>query len=577
MRNVYLVQVNERYGDNVFLPFSVGLIQAYCQSLDWVNKHYKFKELIYLRERLEQIVERMETPDVVGFSCYIWNWEFNKALAKKVHEFYPECLIVFGGPHVPIKGEIPNYVDVVTHHEGEVAFSETLRHRCGIGDGFNLIPRMSSRVTDLGILPSPYLSGVFDSLLDAPYRFHASQETHRGCPYSCSFCDWGSAVMTKVRAFDTDRLVQEFEWMGQHRIELLYNCDANYGLLPRDLELTKSMVSVKERYGYPQTFRAAYAKNSNQKVLDISRVVHGAGMSKGTTLSFQSLDASALREIRRSNIKIDDFKSLLSIYRQEGIPTYTELILGLPGETYDSFARGIEQLLEAGQHEGLNVYLLAILPNAEMSDPVYQKKYGMRLVRSPLLQQHVTPSLDGVQEYCEICIETEKMPLTDWVHAYMFAWAVQTFHGFGLLREVAMYLREFHRVMYREFYEWLLQTARQRPRSLLGEEYTRTLVHAYHGLEGEQWGAVDVRYGNVVWPMEEFTYLNIAAQQSERFYQEMALLLRLQWDDVDVSMRLGWDRVQVRTAASFGGDLEEFAKQAVWYARKRLLKEPVEV
>ena len=186
---------------------------------------------------------------------------------------------------------------------------------------------------------------------------------------------------------------------------------------------------------------------------------------------------------------------------------------------------------------------------------MYQKKYGMRLVRSPLLQQHVTPSLDGVQEYCEICIETEKMPLTDWVHAYMFAWAVQTFHGFGLLREVAMYLREFHRVMYREFYEWLLQTARQRPRSLLGEEYTRTLVHAYHGLEGEQWGAVDVRYGNVVWPMEEFTYLNIAAQQSERFYQEMALLLRLQWDDVDVSMRLGWDRVQVRTAASFGGDL----------------------
>ena len=577
MRNVYLVQVNERYGDNVFLPYSVGSIQAYCQSLEWVNKYYEFKELIYLRERPEQIVERMETPDVVGFSCYIWNWEFNKVLAKKVHESYPECLIVFGGPHVPIKGEIPDYVNVVVHYEGEVAFSETLRHRCGIDGSSSPTLRMSSRITDLVILPSPYLSGVFDRLLNAPYRFHASQETHRGCPYSCSFCDWGSAVMAKVRAFATERLVQEFEWMGQHRIELLYNCDANYGLLPRDLELTKSMVSVKERFGYPQAFRAAYAKNSNQKVLDISRVVHKAGMSKGTTLSFQSLDGETLREIRRSNIDIDNFKSLLSTYRQEGIPTYTELILGLPGETYDSFTRGIEQLLEAGQHEGLNIYLLSILPNSEMGDTAYQQKYEMKLIVSPLLQQHVTPSQDGIQEYCTICVETAKMPLTDWVHAYMFAWAVQTFHGFGLLREVAMYLREFHRVTYREFYEWILQTARRRPNSLLGEEYIRTLACVYRGIEGGSWGEVDTRYGNIIWPTEELTYLNIAAQQSERFYQEMALLLRLQWDDVDVSMRLGWDRVQVRTAALFGGNLEEFAKQAVWYARKRLLQEPVEV
>src|SRR3990167_6533160 len=166
MRNVYLVQVNERYGDNVFLPYSVGSIQAYCQSLEWVNKYYEFKELIYLRERPEQIVERMETPDVVGFSCYIWNWEFNKVLAKKVHESYPECLIVFGGPHVPIKGEIPDYVNVVVHYEGEVAFSETLRHRCGIDGSSSPTLRMSSRITDLVILPSPYLSGVFDRLLN---------------------------------------------------------------------------------------------------------------------------------------------------------------------------------------------------------------------------------------------------------------------------------------------------------------------------------------------------------------------------------------------------------------------------
>mgnify|MGYP001594940855 CR=1 FL=1 len=583
MRNVYLVQVNNTFGDNCFLPYSVGLIQAYCQSLEWVNKEYYFKELIYLRERPDAIVERMENPDVVGFSCYIWNWEFNKVLAKKVRESYPGCLIVFGGPHVPmspeLQADIPYYVDVVVHHEGEVAFSGILRDRCsGIAVGFDSLGQPEvARLNDLAVLPSPYLVGVFDPLLKAPYHFHASQETHRGCPYSCSFCDWGSAVMSKVRAFDGDRLICELVWMGQNKIELLYSCDANFGLLPRDLDLTKAMVAVKEKYGYPQQFRAAYAKNSNQRVLDISRVVHRAGMSKGTTLSFQSMDGTTLREIRRSNIKIEDFKSLLETYRQEGIPTYTELILGLPGETYDSFTHGIETLLEAGQHEGLNIYLLAILPNAEMGDVTYQAKHGMCAIWSPLLQQHATPNQDGIQERFRLCIETATMPTFDWVKAYMFAWAVQTFHGFGLLREVAMYLHDVQGVLYREFYEWLLQVAAQRPATLLAEEYRRTLAIVKRGLVGGQWGEVDLRYGNITWPTEELTYLNIAAQQCERFYDEMNILLRLRWPDlVDVSIRVSWDRVQIRTSEEFGGDLEEFARQAVWYARKRLLQKPVE-
>ena len=942
MRNVYLVQVNNRFGDNVFLPYSVGLIQAYCQSLDWVNKEYCFKELIYLRERSDAIVERMENPDVVGFSCYMWNWEFNKVLAQKVRESYPDCLIVFGGPHVPksvaLRRDIPDYVDVVVHHEGEIAFSEILLVRCSGLKAETLVHRSGSRIADLSILPSPYVTGVFDMMLEADYNHNASQETHRGCVYSCSFCltgdavimtdagsvpisevvldkvgeqvwthtglkqilhryerrysgvikrvkvvgrpliqctpnhewltqrgwisageitvgdrirvsvpdtqragveildlcnyldalcvdgmfvkfkrgkvkvpryvimnnlfmrlcglyvaeghvsfsktrpnsgvvgwtfgkhetdlitetcqlvrlclgvepivsetdtgmqiyvcssvyarlfsklfgsgslrkkipyawfsvsselihafirgyfdgdgcfsidkknsqgrciastvsltlatqlqvllsllgicagvskrkllvpricgrdvnvhesyriefagrfpeklpinlwayvtsvsdadfsgyvfnlevedtpiysvfgleshncDWGSAVLTKIRAFDDERLVREFEWMGQHEIELLYNCDANFGLLPRDLELTKEMVAAKEKYGYPRQFRAAYAKNSNQKVLDISSVVHQAGMSKGTTLSFQSLDAHTLQEIKRSNIKIENFKSLLGTYRQEGIPTYTELILGLPGETYDSFTRGIEQLLKAGQHEGLNIYLLAVLPNAEMGDLEYQKKHGMRVIQSPLLQQHSTPNQDGIQETCLLCIETATMPEADWVQAYMFSWAVQTFHGFGLLREVAMYLHDVQGVSYREFYEWLLQVASRRPATLLAEEYRRTIAIVKRGLDGGQWGEVDLRYGNIIWPTEEFTYLNIASQKSSRFYEEMNLLLRLQWPDlVDVLLRLAWDRVLVRTADEFGGNLEEFAKQAVWYARKRLLQKPVEV
>ena len=58
------------------------------------------------------------------------------------------------------------------------------------------------------------------------------------------FCDWGSAVFTKVRPLSDERLNAELKWFGKNQIELLYNCDANYGPLDRDLSLTQTNVAI---------------------------------------------------------------------------------------------------------------------------------------------------------------------------------------------------------------------------------------------------------------------------------------------------------------------------------------------
>mgnify|MGYP001563598849 CR=1 FL=1 len=93
------------------------------------------------------------------------------------------------------------------------------------------------------------------------------------------------------------------------------------------------------------------------RVFQISKMLNSAGMSKGATLSFQSMDAHTLEAINRKNINMDDFRERLLEYNQNGIATYTELILGLPGESIESFKSGIDTLLDAGKHEGLNCYL----------------------------------------------------------------------------------------------------------------------------------------------------------------------------------------------------------------------------
>src|SRR3990167_247132 len=216
-RNVYLVQPNYQYGQNVFLPYSVGLLQAYAEAIPAIKEAYDFKELFFLREPINDVLARLDNPKVFGLSCYIWNWHYNNSLAYAVKELWPSCLIVMGGPQVPNRSlrffEDHQHVDLLVHNEGEEVFSEVLLEALNEHPDFTKIQGLSIRLNRMDIavtkpsvrqanldkLPSPYLSGVFDQLILQHYDFHASQETHRGCPYSCTFCITGDAlVLTDV-------------------------------------------------------------------------------------------------------------------------------------------------------------------------------------------------------------------------------------------------------------------------------------------------------------------------------------------------------------------------------------------
>lgn len=387
---------------------------------------------------------------------------------------------------------------------------------------------------------------------------------------------------------------------------LVSNCDANYGIFARDVELTERMIKVKERYGYPQKFRAAYAKNSNDRVFQVSKMLNDAGMSKGTTLSFQSMDEHTLEVVKRKNIKVTDFKNLMNRYRDAGIPTYSEMICGLPGETYASWADGFDKLLTAAPDASISCYSCEVLPNAGMSDPEYRREHGIRSVKTPVLFFHASAAIDGHQEHYEIVTSTASLSPADWMRSQLFAWVVQAFHCLGLSQKLAVYAKHRHGISYREFYEKLLDHARDEPGTVLGEAY-EAAVRSYSRLRvGEEWGFRDERFGDVIWPVEEGGAL-ICMADADRFYAELRLWLKqLMPDDPYLSDVLSVQMSTVKlprltngvalasdmitylnscyegqpvelmageifykiSGVGYGGDLERFAKEVVWYGRK---------
>jgi radical SAM superfamily enzyme YgiQ (UPF0313 family) len=541
-RRVFLAQVNNQYGNNVFLPYSCGLLAAYANTIPEIRDNYDFSGFVYLREDIDSAVKRMGKIDVFGTSLYIWNANYSLALARAVKQAYPDCLIVLGGPHVPDRSERffkeNPFADILVHNEGEQAFAEILKERLqnfpcyrdtkglsihiGVKESYKTPQR--SRLTNLDEIPSPYLTGIFDDLMGQQYDYHPTQETHRGCGFSCSFCDWGSSVFTKVRKFGDERLIKELYWFAKNKVDLVYNADANYGQFERDVGLTKKMVEIKSEYGYPNKFRAAYAKNSGLRVYQISKMLNDAGMSKGTTLSFQSMDEHTLDVVKRKNIGIKVFADLMQKYREEGIPTYSEIIIGLPGETYESFANGLNTLICLGQHHSLQCYICEVLPNSELNNPEYKEKHGIKSVEVPVLFFHGTPSEDPHGENYELITSTNTLPTHDWLKCLQLSWCIQTFHCLGLTQQISVFCKQRYEVSYRDFYEKLLDWMEKHPDDFLGK-ITSEITDLFVGItSGKGWGVIDQRFGNLIWPPEEGAFLKFISDKW-LFYSEIEKFL----------------------------------------------------
>jgi hypothetical protein len=341
-------------------------------------------------------------PSIWLCSDYLWSLEPNLATARQALATTDRILFVHGGPSAPkyeadarrFLRENQSVAQVLVRGEGEIALAEILAtiRRSGPAftvddlrevDGITYISPLTGavvrtndrkRLATLDALPSPIITGEFDDAALAAW-LPAFIETSRGCPYRCSFCDWGSATMSRVRRFEVDRVAAEIELLARAGTQVLGITDANFGMYRRDIEIAQMIAAAHRRHGTLGSINFTPTKTSPKYLNEIFDIFEQHGISTIAQLGVQSFDQTTLTTVDRENIPTAVFLELARTMRCKGLQVSCDLLVGLPGQTVESHVNDVQFMLD---HE-LNhrTWNTVLLPNSPMNDPGYRERFAI--------------------------------------------------------------------------------------------------------------------------------------------------------------------------------------------------------
>jgi radical SAM superfamily enzyme YgiQ (UPF0313 family) len=323
----------------------------------------------------DEFVGRIEKfdPDVIGVSAYVWSFPTFIEVCRELKKRRPDRTVVFGGPSArremfllpPFRDGL-EVVDALVLGEGEDIFQEILalpeRGRSDLaaikglavstGDGWHVTPEHEQPILDT--LASPFQLGL------VPPGKTGHLETFRGCPLSCTFCQWGDLKKTN-RIFSVDYLVRELGAFQKLGLKGAMIVDAALNLNARAF---RNLRAAEREVGF---FRNAtlnaeiYPQYMTDDHLEfLSEVGGGADLGLG----LQSYDRDVLGNVERP-FDAARFERVVRDVLAIAPNTAIEIIMGLPGDSPDSFRRTFDRAVRLGA--SVHVFRCLVLPNALMS------------------------------------------------------------------------------------------------------------------------------------------------------------------------------------------------------------------
>lgn len=454
------------------MPQAVGGIATYVATqmrLAHPVRIFKYPEA------LARALREEPPPDVLGFSNYVWNSRLSLAMAARVKQRLPHVITVFGGPHYPadqaeqeafLRDNLGSAVDFYVDREGEQALAKLLLelhkadgeveavhgkvpgvHSIDAHDQAHL-PPPEPRLRTLAEVPSPYTTGLMDEFFDG--RLIPVVQTNRGCPFSCSFCVEGTRYYSKVAKKATDPMRAELLYIGDKMKELIKTAgvrnellitDSNFGMYAEDLEVCDIIAECQDTYGWPRYVNLTTGKNKRDRVLE------AIGRTRGTmdlSGSVQSLDPEVLKIIRRNNIDAGALMEVALAAAEQRTGTYSEVILGLPGDSKRAHFSTLSQLIEA-HFDRLNMFQLALLPGSDLWTGNQRHEHGMktrfRVIPRCYGQYEVLGGTVTAAEIDEICMELPSMSFGDYLDCRQMNLFISACYNEGTLAALVKLLR----------------------------------------------------------------------------------------------------------------------------------------
>lgn len=364
-----------------------------------------------INHRKEEILAGLyrEMPDVIAFSCYIWNWNLIRSLLPELSKILPGIVIWLGGPEVSYNPEelLQTYpmVKGIMIGEGEETFRELARYYCGqanqsskladvmgLGEkaegGVEDLPGMAYKALDAiqGIvfrtdeqkicrMPVRHVTEI--SALPFLYRdLHPFEnriiyyESSRGCPYRCSYCL--SSIDKTVRFRDLDIVKEELQFFLEHKVKQVKFVDRTFNCNHEHAQEIWRYLSEHDNGVTNFHFEIAADIISEEELQILSEFRPGLAQME---IGVQTCNQETLREIRRTT-NLDKIKEVVERIRKgNNIHIHLDLIAGLPYEDYESFQNSFNQVYAMSPHQ-LQLGFLKVLKGSYLYENA--AVYGIR-------------------------------------------------------------------------------------------------------------------------------------------------------------------------------------------------------
>jgi radical SAM superfamily enzyme YgiQ (UPF0313 family) len=304
-----------------------------------------------------------------------------------------------------------------------------------------LISGPIERIKDINVIPSPILTGALDVFFDHPLV--PMIETTRGCPFSCSFCADGLFLKNKVNRYDSQRTREELYYIAKKvkNINELIITDLNFGMYKQDLVTGKLIAEIQGIYDYPTIIDAPAGKNKPERVIETASLMNGWIMGA----SIQSTDPGVLKAIKRSNISSNAYQQIIDFGNSiETNETYTEIILGLPGDSKQTHLESLRFGVDSNV-SSMRMYQAIMLSGTEMASNEDRKKYGLttkfRTMAGCIGIYDIYGEKHPVAEIEEIIVSSNTLTSDDYADCRIINLIIRAFYNNGIFRETHAMLR----------------------------------------------------------------------------------------------------------------------------------------